>query len=891
MSNSNDEKGSVPRRRLWLISFIGVIVPRRLRADWRREWEAELRYRETLLAEWDNLNWKTKLDLLWHSLGAFMDALWLQPRRMEDEMFQDLRYGVRMLLKSPGFTAAAVLSLALGIGANTAIFSVVNAVLLRPLPYDRPDQIMRLWTTQPQERALRIPFPAPNFVDLKEQNRVFTDMAVYRGWQFILTGAGEPLRVFGHRVSTGFFPVLGVKPLLGRGFLPEEDRPGNDGVVVLSHGLWRTHFAADPDIIGRSLTINDMSRTVVGVAPPGFRFESQENALWIPIAFTPADLNRKLGNTFVIARLRPGVAPEQAQAEMNTLAARLETLYPDDNKGKGISVTRLREDMVGDIRWALLVLLSAVGFVLLIACANVANLQLTRALGRRKELAVRFALGATRLRLIRQLLTEGAILSLLGGGLALLFSGVGLRLLTGLTTGQMPRVEEAGVDGAVLGFTLILSILTSLLFGLIPAFQASKPDLPDLNDALKEGGAAGASLRRQRLRSAFVIAEVALSIVLLAGAGLMIKSFLRLQQVNPGFNPERLLTLETFLPPARYPKARQQAAFYQQVGQRLAAVPGVQSAGANIGLPFTGAGIGISFNIEGRPAASSGEQLVASYRAISPGYFRTMGVPLRTGRDFTDRDNSEAPGVVIINQSFARRFFPNEDPIGKRLDIGDGYNRTREIVGVVGDTKGNSLKEPAPAEMYVVYLQRPWQWISYAVRTNAEPESLAPAIHVAVRAAVWSVDKDIPVNNLKTMERLIAETTTEPRFYLILLGVFAAVALILSAVGVYGVMSYAVAQRRHEIGVRMALGAKTTDVLKLVVGQGMALALAGVVFGLAGAFALTRALTNLLFTVSPTDPAVFAAIALMIIGVSLLASLIPARRAVRVNPVVALRQE
>jgi putative ABC transport system permease protein len=446
----------------------------------------------------------------------------------------------------------------------------------------------------------------------------------------------------------------------------------------------------------------------------------------------------------------------------------------------------------------------------------------------------------------------------------------------------MPHVEEAGIDGAVLGFTIALSILTGLLFGLIPAFQASKP----VNDALKEGGAAGVSLRRQRLRSAFVIAEVALSIVLLAGAGLLIKSFLRLQQVNPGFNPERLLTLETFLPPARYPNARQQAAFYQQVGQRLAAVPGVQSVGANIGLPFTGAGIGFSFEIEGR-AAPPGEQLAASYRAISPGYFQTMGVPLLKGRDFTDRDNSEAPGVAIVNQSFARRFFPDEYPVGKRLDIGDGYNRMREIVGVVADTKSNSLKEPAPAEMYVVYLQRPWQWIRYALRTSADPESLAPSI----RAAVWSVDKDIPVNDLKTIERLIAETTTEPRFYLILLSVFAAVALILSAVGVYGVMSYTVTQRGHEIGVRMALGARTADVLKLVVGQGMALALAGVTFGLGGAFALTRTLTTLLFRVEPTDPAVFVAIALTIIIVALLASLLPARRAVKVNPVVALREE
>src|SRR5262245_32622623 len=597
---------------LWLIGFIGVIVPRRLRADWRQEWEAELHYRETLLAEWDKLDLRAKLALLWQSLGAFMDALCLQPRRMEDEMFQDLRYGVRMLLKSPGFTAAAVLSLALGIGADTAIFSVVNAVLIRPLPYDRPDQIMKLWATQPQNRAMRIPFSAPNFVDLKDQNQVFSDMAVYRGWQFILTGAGEPLRVYGHRVSAGFFPVLGVKPLLGRGFLYEEDRSGNDGVVIISHGLWQSHFTADSGIIGRSLMINDQSRTVVGVMPPGFRFESQENALWVPMSFTPADLNRRLSNTFVIARLKPDVSREQAQAEMNILAAQLEARYPD-NKGKGVSVTRLRDDAVGDVRWALLVLFGAVGFVLLIACANVANLLLTRALGRRKELAVRIVLGATRLRLVRQLLTESAIISLLGGGLALIFSSMGLRLLTGFTTDQAPRIEEASIDGAVLGFTFILSILISLLFGLIPAFQASKPNLPDLDSALKEGGAAGVSLRRQRLRSALVIAEVSLSIALLVGAGLMIKSFLRLQKVNPGFNPERLLTMETFLPPARYPMAQQQAAFYQQVGRRLAAVPGVQSVGANIGLPFTGSVIGFSFDIEGPPATSPGVQLGATY--------------------------------------------------------------------------------------------------------------------------------------------------------------------------------------------------------------------------------------------------------------------------------------
>jgi putative ABC transport system permease protein len=864
---------------LWPVRLIGVIVPRRLRADWRQEWEAELRFRESLLAEWDRIDRRAKLALLWHSAGAFMDALWLQPRRLEDEMFQDLRYGARTLLKSPGFMVAAVLSLALGIGANTAIFSIVNAVLIRPLPYDRPDEIMKLWVTQPERGALKLPFSAPNFVDLKDQNRVFTDMAAYRGWQFILTGPGEPVRIFGHRVSAGFFHVLGVKPLIGRGFLYEEDRPGNDGVVVISYGLWQSHFAAAPDIIGRSLTVNEVTRTVVGVMPPGFRFESQENALWVPMAFTPADLNRRLSNTFVIARLRPGVSREQAQAEMNTLAGRLEASEP----GKGISVIRLREDMVGDVRWALLVLLGAVGFVLLIACANVANLQLTRALGRRKELAVRVALGATRSRLIRQLLTESAILSLLGGGLGLLFASLGLRLLTGLTIDRAPRLEDAGIDGAVLGFTFALSILTSLLFGLIPAFQASKP----VNDALKDGGAAGLSLRRQRLRGAFVVAEVALSIVLLAGAGLMIKSFLRLQQVNPGFNPDRLLTLETFLPPARYPNARRQAAFYQQVGQRLAAVPGVQSVGASIGPPFTGARIGFSFEIEGRPATSPAAQPAASYRAISPGYFQTLGVPLLKGRDFTDRDNSEAPGVVIINQSFARGFFPNEDPLGKRLDIGDGYNRMREIVGVVGDTRANSLKEPAPAEMYVVYLQRPWQWIRYAVRASADPESLASSI----RAAVWSVDKDVPVNDLKTMERLIAETTAEPRFYLILLGVFAAVALTLSAVGVYGVMSYSVAQRRHEIGVRMALGARAADVLKLITGQGMTLALTGVALGLIASYGLTRLMKEMLFEISPTDPPTFIVITFLLAGVALLACWIPARRATKVDPLAALRNE
>lgn len=799
-----------------------------------------------------------------------------------ETLCQDIRYAARMLRKNPGFAAVAVLTLALGIGANTAIFSIVHALLLRPLPYPDGDRIVRISAAQRQKNADHLPLSAPDFVDLEKENRVFEATAAYRGWPFIITGSGEPVKVFGQRISAGFFRVLGVKPMLGRAFLPDEDQHGNDNVVILSYQLWQSRYGGATNVIGSALNINDTTRTVVGVMPPDFSFQSLENALWVPIAFGPEDLNRNLDNLSVIGRLRSGVSLQQAQSAMAIFTDQLEQQYPED-RGKGSSVVSLREDTVGKVRSSLIMLLGAVGFVLLIACLNVANLQLNRALGRRREFAIRSALGALRWRLVGQLLSENLLLALIGGALALLLAFLGLESCQRLIADQMPQIQEATIDHAVVGFALLVSALAGATFCLVPAFQASRFNL---TESLKAGGDASAGPPRQRLRSALVVTEVALALMLLAAAGLLMRSFLRLRAVDTGFQTENLLTMETFLPPARYQKPEQQRAFFQQVIRRLGTVPGVQSVGASIGLPFTDASIFFSFTIEGQSSPSDG-QLIASYRAISPNYFRTMGIPLLVGRDFSEQDHAQAPGVVIVNRSFARRYFQGEDPLGKQIDIGDGYNKPREIVGVVADAKSKTLTASATPEMYVVYLQRPWSWLRYAVHASIAPETLTSA----VRKAVWSVDKDIPVTELKTMDRLISQTVTEPRFYLVLLSLFAGIALLLAALGIYGVVAYSVKQRTQEIGIRMALGAQRTVVLGLVVRQGMKLVFCGVVLGMLGALATTRLLTKLLFGVSATDPATFAGMSLLLGFVALLACYLPARRAAKVNPMVALRYE
>ena len=869
---------------LWIISLIGVIVPRRLRADWRQEWEAELRNREALLADWDNLNRKTKLNLLRRSLGAFWDALLLQPRRLEDEMFQDVRYGVRMMLKHPGFTFIAVLTLALGIGANTAIFSIVNAVLLRPFPYQAPERLVIL-----QERVSGPGFSPsyPNFVDWRTQNTTFDSIAAVRGNEsFNFTGAGEPERLQGRLVSAEFFSTLGIKPMPGRDFLAEDDRPGASPAAILSYGFWQRRFGGDESIIGKQLTLNNQSFTVVGITPQDFQFGAEADVS-VPIGLS-AERFRARGSdpgTGVVARLRPDSSQQQAETELNQIAARLEQQYPETNKGRRVLLTPLHESFVGDVRQPLLILLAAVGLVLLIACANVANLLLARSSTRQKEMALRVALGAARGRIVRQLLTESILLAALGTGLGILLAFWGTGFIASQLPDGIPRLREAQVDAPVLVFTLVVSMLTGLLFGLAPALQASRPNL---TEGLKEGDR-GSSGRRQRLRSGLVIGEVALTLTLLVGAGLLLQSFRRVLQVDPGFKAQNLLTMQVSV---SNPDGQQVANFFEQLQQRVRELPGVRAVAVSNGLPFGVANFP-TFIVEGRPETENKPSGIRY--SVSPDYFQTLGIELIKGRVFTPQDTTNTPTVVIVDEVLAQRYFPNEDAIGKRLKQSP-TSPGLEIVGIVRHVEPNSLdaQAPAPAQFYLNFNQIPAERLPGSVRrinlltrTEVEPASLA----TAVRGQIAALNKDQAVFNEQTMEQIVAQSVAPRRFSMLLLTVFAVVALALASIGLYGLMSYAVAQRAREIGVRMALGAQTGNVLRLVIGQGMKLVLAGVSLGLVASVALSRTIENLLFDVSATDPATFAAIALLLSLVALLACWIPARRATRVDPMVALRHE
>ncbi len=815
-------------------------------------------------------------------------------------IWQDLRYGARMLLKKPGFTLIAVITLALGIGANTAIFSVVQAALLSPLPYDESSRLVVVWQSYPQRGMDLVPMSFPNFVDLRDQAQVFEEVGVFGNISMSLTGSGEPERITGMRVSATLLPISGVAPLMGRAFLPEEDRPGGNRVVTLSHGLWQRRFGADPQIVGENIILDDQSRTVVGVMPPDFDFPPPFKItfasipvtypsadFWVPVALDANTQGRGSRNFGMIGRLKPGVTLQQARAEMNTIARRLEQQYAGGNTGLELRLLPLYEQVVGKVGPVLYLLFGAVGFVLLIACANVANMLLARSAGRASEIAIRLALGASRWRLIRQLLTESLLLSLLGGGLGLLLASWAVDLIVAISPDSLPRVKEVGINGPVLGFTLLISLLTGIVFGLAPALQASKPDL---NEALKEGGrSAAGSFGRSRLHGLFVVAEVALALVMLVGAGLMMNSFVRLQRVNPGFNPENLLTVRVSLPQSRYGQTPQQTSFYQQVIQRFETLPGAQSVSAIDTLPFQNENNG-GLRIEGYAPSSFYDRPQANYRTISPSYFRVMGIPLRRGREFRPDDVAGQPGVAIINEEAARRFWPNQDPIGKRISPdGAGFppGVWLSIVGIAGDVRHSTLDAAPKPEVYWAYPQYPVRSLTFVLRTTIEPMSLA----AAARKEIWAVDQDLPITRLQTMEGLISASIAQQRLYLSLMGVFAAVALLLAAVGIYGVMSYAVAQRAHEIGIRMALGAQTSDVLKLVVGQSMKLTMMGVAVGLVTAFGLTRLITNLLFGVSATDPATFVAVALLLTGVALAACYIPARRATKVDPMMALRTE
>ncbi|MEN3370642.1 MAG: hypothetical protein V7609_2785 [Verrucomicrobiota bacterium] len=810
---------------------------------------------------------------------------------MLGDLWQDLRYAARMLARAPSFTAIAVLALALGIGANTAIFSVVNKVLLQPLPFKNPNELVIIW-----ENATHLGFPkntpsAANFLDWREQSTLFTGMVAMAPKDFNLTGVGEPERLDGRRVSATTFDLLGVRPRLGRGFLPEEDKPGTK-VVILSDGLWQRRFGADPQIVGQSLNLNGESYSVVGVMPPGIDlpgFLNWKDQLWVPIAFSSEEAQSR-GNHYleVMARMKPGVTLKQARVEMETIAGRLAQQYPEENLRISTVMNPVHEELVGDIKPALLVLLGAVGFVLLIACANVANLLLARAAVRQKEIALRLALGASRSRLTRQFLTESVLLAILGGAVGLMFAFAGLRILTTFIPNTISQAESIGIDGKVLAFTALVAIVTGLIFGLAPAAQASNFSL---NETLKEGGrdASGGS-KGVRLRGLLVIAEVAVSFVLLIGAGLLISSFLHLRNLDPGFRADHLLTAKIDLPELKYPDREHRIPFFDDVIRRVSALPGVQSAAIAGNLPLTYNGDSMYIGVEGIPDPPPDQQRDVIYRAIGPGYFNTMGIALLRGRDFTEKDTTETGYTVVVSEKMAKHFWPGQDPIGKRLKPGSTTSDLpwREVIGVVKDVRQNDFVADPKLQMYMSYRQLKFLAPNaLVVRTSIDPMSLA----VPLRNAVWAIDKDQPVSNIRSMKDIVSAAVARQRFSTMLLGIFATLALVLAAVGIYGVMSYSVAQRTREIGIRVALGAQRSDVLRLTVGQGFKLVLIGVGLGLASAFILTRVMASLLFGVSATDPITFVTISLILMGVALVASYIPALRATKVDPMVALHYQ
>jgi putative ABC transport system permease protein len=800
-----------------------------------------------------------------------------------------------MLLKKPGFTLVAILMLALGIGANTAIFSVVNAVLLRPLPFKDPDRLLRVFERRDFPQISVAP---GNFLDWNEQNRVFEQIAVFSQSNLVLTGSGEPEKVSASGVTTNLFGLLGVSPDRGRGFLPDEGSPGKDRVAVLSHSLWQRRFSSDTSMIGKEVTLDNNLYTVVGIMPSGFSFSDSDVDLWIPLAFSSADRSNHSGHILQsIARLKPGVTLRQAQSDMDTISRRLALQFPETNDGWSVTLIPLHEFTVGDVRRALLILLGAVGFVLLIACANVANLLFAKGIERQKEIAVRVALGAGRVRLIRQLLTESTLLALLGGALGLLLALWGTDSLIAGSPRNIPRLAETHADTQVLAFTAVISLLTGFFFGLLPALQASSPDL---NQTLKEGGWSSAGgYARKGVRSMLVISEVTLTLMLMIAAGLMIKSFFNMQKVDFGFNPDRVLTVRVSLPETSYGEDRKVVSFYQQVFERIKALPGVQTVGATHALPLTDFTSVRPFLVEGRPFPPAGKELIAHYRIISPDYFKALGIRLVKGREFSEHDTAESPQVVIVSETLARHVWPTEDPIGRRITVGGTRNIWGEVVGVVRDVRHFGLsREPAP-ELYWAYpqvsafpgpvqnLRRLRRSLTLVVRTASDPMGIVPAI----RSSVLSVDRGQPVFDARTMRQVLSASLAQPRFTAFLLGTFALVALTLAALGIYGVIAHSVLGRTHEIGIRMALGAVRRDILGLMLRQGMVPVLLGVAIGLTGAFALTRLMSTLLYGVKPADPATYGVISLLVAGVAMLACYIPARRATKVDPMAALRYE
>jgi len=812
-------------------------------------------------------------------------------------LIQDFRYSARTLLKRPGFVITITVILALGIGANSTIFSVVNAVLMRPLPYEAPDRIVMIWETNPSKGVPRSIVSPANFLDWKEQNNVFDHLAAFRFWYYTVTGLGDPERYQGARVSTNFFPLLGVQPDLGRNFGPEEEQVGRDHVVILTHAFWQRRFGGDRNIVGQSLTIDGEPFTIIGVLPASFRFTRVLNAeleLWMPISFTPQQLTREDRSVIVYGRLKRNVSLVQAQSEMDRITRSLEQQYPKTNSGWSAQVNNLQEQSTRPFRPTLLILMVVVGFVLLIACANVANLLLTRATTRQKVFAVCFALGCSRLRLMRQLLMENLLLALLGGAAGLLLAYWAMNFVNAIVRDRVPYLEKLSIDGRVLGFTLVISLLVGVIVGLVPGLRASRINL---RDVLGESGRTlSEAPSRRRLRNLFVVLEVTLALPLLIGAGLMLRSSLLLQNIDRGIDLRNVLTAQISLPKAKYITPQQTATFYHETLQRIQSDREVQSVSAVNFLPLTNFGDATRLTIEGRTPSALEQETTASYRVIDPNYFRTLSIPLLRGRYFTDQDNDESHGVVMINQTMAHRHWPDADPIGKRIKPQfpaanvpwrpATTNTWLTIIGVVGDVKETGVNEEQSAEIYLPYLQNPSSLMNLLVRSTSDPLRLVPA----VRSQVLAVDGDQPIYNIETMENVFGKSIAAPYVITSLLTIFAAVALLLAAIGVYSVMSYSVAQRTYEVGVRMALGAQQQHVLRMILGDGLRLVLIGVGLGVIMAFGVTRVISNLLFGVSATDPQVFLGVPLLLIAVAMLATYVPARRALKIDPLVALRE-
>jgi putative ABC transport system permease protein len=817
-----------------------------------------------------------------------------------ETLIKDIRYGIRGLLKRPGFTAVAIVTLALGIGANTAIFSVVNAVVLRPLPYAEPERLMTLWETMPGSDQRSV---APgNFVDWRTQNKTFQGLAATFYANFNLTSDGEPDRIDGATITSNFMSVLGASAQLGRTFQSEDDEHQDRSLVLISDGLWRRRFGADQNVVGRTITIDETSHTIVGVMGRGFQFPERSD-LWVlgrNRGAVPTSLisqapkndwvhERDAHFIRVIGRLKPGVTLSQAQSDIAGIANRLEQEFPQTNGGLGSSIVPLHTQVVGEVRGVLFILLGAVGFVLLIACTNVANLMLARATQRDREIAIRTAVGASRLRLVRQLLTESLLLSLVGGLAGLLVSLWAVGLFIKLSPGDIPRLNEASVDLRLLGFTLLVSLLTGVGFGLLPAFQATRTNL---NTALKEGGTKSSEGRQRRgARNILVVTEIALAQVLLVGAALLAISYVRVTQINPGFNPDRVLTAKIAPSAKKYPDSRSRSAFYATVLEHLQTLPGVESAGMVMSLPLTGSSMNRGFRVEGRPSPKSDENVTMDFQIVSPGYFSTLEIPVKQGRGLTDTDTGTSERVIVINSAMARQYWPNEDPVGKRLAIGESAKDTswRTIVGVVADNRHASLSEMPVPTAFISYRQdlESWPRMGFVIKAKTDAASLTSA----VRKELAAIDRSQPVYAVEPMEKLLQTSVAQRRFVMLLLGSLSAIALALAMVGVYGVISFSVSERTQEIGIRMALGARAADVLRMVLGQAMRVTLVGIVIGLGAAFALTRLLSSLLFEVSPTDLRTFSIVAALLGAVALFACYIPARRATKVDPLVALRYE